>query len=96
MDSDLMENEVKQVVDSVPGNCVKVVLETDQLTENEVIKACNAACAGGCEYVKTSTGVNGKANFKVVRLLRKTAPGNVKIKAAGGIRTYNDAKEYIT
>jgi len=90
-----IENEIRQVVEAAEGNCVKVIIETDQLTNKEVVQACMACVHAGSHYVKTSTGVNGKANFDVVKLMRAALPAEMKIKAAGGIRNVVDARKYI-
>lgn len=90
-----IENEIRQVVNAAQGHCVKVIIETDQLTTEEVVQACTACVHAGSHYVKTSTGVNGKANFEVVKLMRDTLPESMKIKAAGGIRNVIDARKYI-
>lgn len=70
------------------GAIVKVILETCYLSEDEKVRACMAAVEAGAAFVKTSTGLGpGGATCDDVRLLRRTAPAYVGVKAAGGIRT---------
>jgi len=93
---DYIEDEVRRVVEAAgKDNVVKVILETDQLTDEEVQEACKACARAKSHFIKTSTGFNGRANEKVVKLMRATAPDEMKIKAAGGIRNVKDAKNYI-
>jgi deoxyribose-phosphate aldolase len=75
---------------------VKVIIETDCLTDDEKVVACKLAKEAGADFVKTSTGFFGKgARAKDVRLMRKTVGPNVGVKAAGGIRTYANALRMI-
>ncbi len=75
---------------------VKVILECGALTQEEIIRACACARRAGADYVKTSTGMHasGGATIETVRLLRDHADG-MKVKAAGGIRTLDDATAMI-
>jgi len=71
---------------------VKVIIETVYLTKDEKIIACKLVKEAGADFVKTSTGLFGKgATIEDVKLMRETVGKNMGIKAAGGIRTYNDA-----
>lgn len=75
---------------------VKVIIETDYLTENEKIVACKLVKEAGADFVKTSTGLFGKgATVEDVRLMRRTVGEGIGVKAAGGIRTYEDAVAMI-
>ncbi len=70
------------------GGKLKAILETALLSEEEKVRACRLACEAGVDFVKTSTGFQGAgASVADVRLLRRTAPAGVEIKASGGIRT---------
>lgn len=75
------------------GNLVlKVIIETALLTEKEIKKACEICAAEEVDFVKTSTGFNGKgANVKDVKLMRSLLPPNIKIKASAGIKDYKTA-----
>lgn len=75
---------------------IKVIIETDFLTDDEKVAACKLAKEAGADFVKTSTGFFGRgAKAKDVRLMRKTVGPNMGVKAAGGIRTYADAMKMI-
>lgn len=75
---------------------VKVILETRALTDEQIIAGCRCAAVGGADYVKTSTGFHpaGGATVEHVALLRKHA-GNMKVKAAGGIRDLQTARAML-
>ncbi len=78
------------------GKTIKVILETGMLTEAEITKLCEMATEVKVNFVKTSTGVNGKgATVQVVDSLRKKLPPTIKIKASGGIRDRKSAEELI-
>jgi deoxyribose-phosphate aldolase len=69
---------------------LKVIIETGILTDEEIIVACNLCADMQVDFVKTSTGYNGQgATVEAVKLMRKTLPKSIKIKASGGI----DSKE---
>ena len=90
---DLVARDIQEVVESVRGVPVKVILETCLLSDEEKIAACGLAKDSGAEFVKTSTGFHpaGGATAKDVRLLRQTVGADFGVKAAGGIRTLDDA-----
>ena len=74
------------------GRIIKVIIETGLLTSDEIIKCCELYGAAGVDFLKTSTGVNGKgATVEVVRLMRQHLPPHVRIKASGGIRDFTFA-----
>ncbi len=75
---------------------LKVIIETALLTPDEIVKACELCAAAGVDFVKTSTGFASRgASVDDVMLMRKTLPGPIKIKAAGGIKTFADAEALI-
>ncbi len=95
-DFDLVMSDIKGIVDAAEEKVVKVIIETCYLTEEEKIKACQLAKAAGAHFVKTSTGFGpGGATIEDVQLMRKIVGPNMGIKAAGGIRTYEDAIQMI-
>ncbi|MCF8247341.1 MAG: deoxyribose-phosphate aldolase [Saprospiraceae bacterium] len=76
------------------GKTIKLILETGLLTETEIVKLCEIATEVKVNFVKTSTGVNGKgASVKIIESLRKKLPPTIKIKASGGIRDRKFAEE---
>ena len=75
---------------------VKVILETALLTDDEKVRACELAVAAGAAFVKTSTGFGpGGATVEDVALLRRTVGPDVGVKAAGGIRTREQAEAMV-
>ncbi len=83
--------EIRAVVEAAAGRPVKVILETAYLTDAQKRLACRLAVRAGAAYVKTSTGfAPGGATSADVALMRRTVPRSVRVKAAGGIRTYAD------
>ncbi len=88
-------NHVMQVVKS-KGCVIKIIIESGLLTDDEIIKCCDLYGAAGIDYLKTSTGYAEKgATVEAVQLMRKHLADHVQIKASGGIRTYEFAKQLI-
>lgn len=78
------------------GAIIKVIIETCLLGEEEIVKACQSAKIAGADFVKTSTGFStGGAKAEDVALMKKTVGDELLVKAAGGIRTLDDAKAMI-
>lgn len=78
------------------GKIIKVIIETAYLDDQEITRACKLCADAGIDFVKTSTGFAPEgANKEKVRLMRQVLPSSVGIKAAGGIKTFNQAKELI-
>jgi deoxyribose-phosphate aldolase len=90
--SGVVFSEIRSVVEAADGRPVKVIIETAYLADVEKRLACRLAARAGAAYVKTSTGFAPKgATTADVALLRRILPAAVRIKAAGGIKTYIDA-----
>ena len=78
------------------GKILKVIIETCLLTEEEKIKMCEIVTQSGAEYIKTSTGFStGGATFDDIALMKKYVGKDVKIKAAGGISSLEDAAKFM-
>ena len=93
---DLLKNEIKKVVEAADGNCVKVIIETSLLNQDEKALACNIVMESGAAFVKTSTGFSSSgATLEDVRLIKKLVGDRVGIKASGGIKTKNEALKLI-
>ena len=91
-----IEEEIRQIHQACGGRILKVIIETCLLTEDEKIKMCEIVTKAGAEYIKTSTGFStGGATFADVELMRKHVGKEVKVKAAGGISSFDDAEEFI-
>ena len=87
--------EIRMVRRACSGRVLKVIVETCLLTDSEKIRMCRLAHEGGADYIKTSTGFStGGATPHDVRLLVAHAPQGLKVKASGGIRTPDQAREY--
>ena len=93
---DAVLNEIRAVRAASNGHILKVIIETCYLTEGEKIKLCEIVTEAGADFIKTSTGF-GKYGAMVedVRLLHEHVGANVKVKAAGGIKTIEDAVAMI-
>ena len=96
-DYDYVKQDIQAVVEAChPKAQVKVILETCLLTEEQIIKACELCVAAGADFVKTSTGFSTKgATVEHVALMKRAVGDKAKVKAAGGIRTYEDAMAMI-
>lgn len=91
-----IEDEIRAVHEACNGKTLKVIIETCLLTEEEKIKMCEIVTKAGAEYIKTSTGFStGGATFDDVELMRKYVGSDVKIKAAGGISSFDDADKFM-
>lgn len=85
--SNLVQTDIRAVVEAVHGTTVKVILETCLLSPEEITLACNLSKDAGAHFVKTSTGMNSRgALVEEVMLMRKTVGDKLGVKASGGIR----------
>ena len=92
-----VEDEIRQVHEACGGKILKVSIETCLLTDEEKIKMCEIVTAAGAEYIKTSTGFStAGATFDDVELMKSHIGKDVKVKAAGGIATLDDAEKFIS
>lgn len=90
-----VKRELSAVVAVAQGATVKVIIETCYLTDEEKVLAARLVKDSGAEFVKTSTGYGPKgATTEDIRLIAKEVPG-IKIKASGGIRSFEDAKKFL-
>lgn len=90
-------DEIRAIRAACIGKVLKVIIETCLLTEEEKIKMCEIVCASGADFIKTSTGfAGGGATKEDIELFRKHISGGVKIKAAGGVSSLEDADLFIT
>ena len=92
----LVQRDIEGVVKAAAGRTVKVIIETCLLTDEEKVKACEAAKAAGAHFVKTGTGFStGGATTHDIALMRKTVGPEMGVKASGGIRDYATAMAMI-
>lgn len=93
---DYVLNEIKSIRKACEGKVLKVIIETCLLNDDEKIKMCELVTESGADYIKTSTGFStAGATFDDVALFKKYVGKNVKIKAAGGISSIDDAERFI-
>ncbi|MBE6099240.1 MAG: deoxyribose-phosphate aldolase [Anaerovibrio sp.] len=88
--------EISAIKKAVGNNVLKVIIETCYLTEQEKVQLCRCVTDAKADFIKTSTGFGtGGATHEDIKLFRDNIGPAVKIKAAGGIRTIEDMKQYI-
>ncbi|HPJ21182.1 MAG TPA: deoxyribose-phosphate aldolase [Clostridia bacterium] len=90
--------DIKAVVEEAHGKdaLVKVILETCLLDNEEIVKACEICLEAGADFVKTSTGFNKEgATLEAVAVMKKTVGDKALVKAAGGVRNYQAAIDFI-
>lgn len=93
---DLILNEIKEIKAICGNKILKVIIETCLLNEDEKIKMCEIVSKSGADYIKTSTGFSTSgATVSDIKLFADNVDKGVKIKAAGGISSFDDAKEFI-
>ncbi|NLP16723.1 MAG: deoxyribose-phosphate aldolase [Clostridiales bacterium] len=89
-------DEIKQIKAVCGDRILKVIIETCLLTDEEKIRMCEVVTEAGADFIKTSTGFSkAGATFYDVELFAKHIGENVKIKAAGGIASFDDAEKFI-
>ena len=94
---DAIRDEIAAIKAACKGKLLKVIIETCLLTDGEKIAMCKAVSDSGADYIKTSTGFSkAGATFHDVELFAKHVAPHVKIKAAGGISSLEDAEKFIT
>ncbi|MBR6710270.1 MAG: deoxyribose-phosphate aldolase [Selenomonadaceae bacterium] len=93
---DIVTEEIRALKVLCGQRILKVIVETCLLTEREKIAACRCVTEGGADYIKTSTGFGtGGATLEDIALFRDHIGPNVKMKAAGGIRTREDMEAFL-
>ena len=94
---DKVLDDIKQVRAACEGKVLKVIIECCLLTEEEKIRMCAIVSQSGADFIKTSTGFSkGGATAEDVELLRRYSSESVKVKAAGGISSLEDAENFIS
>lgn len=92
-----LENEIRSIKFVCENKILKVIIETCLLTEEEKIEMCRIVTAAGADYIKTSTGFSAHgATFEDIELFAKHVGPKVKIKAAGGILSLEDANRFLS
>lgn len=92
-----VQNEIEKLKEVCDNKILKVIIETCLLNEEEKIKMCEIVTQAKTDYIKTSTGFStGGATFDDIALFAKYVGPDVKIKAAGGISSFDDAEKFIS
>ncbi|CEP08011.1 hypothetical protein [Parasitella parasitica] len=95
-----VEQELKDVItksrEENPNVCVKIIFETAYLSDDEIVKACEISLAAGAQFVKTSTGfASAGATYDHIKLMKKSVPATMEVKASGGIKTLAQVLEFL-
>ena len=91
-----VEEEIRKIHEACDGKILKVIIETCLLTDEEKIRMCELVTKAGAEFIKTSTGFStAGATFADVKLMKEHVGEGVKVKAAGGISSFDDAEEFM-
>ena len=94
--TDAILNEIKTLKGICGDRILKVIIETCLLTDEEKVTMCNLVTEAGADYIKTSTGFSkAGATFADIELFAKNIGPNVKMKAAGGISSMQDAEKFV-
>lgn len=94
--TDSILSEIKAVRKATEGKILKVIIETCLLTNEEKKTMCEIVAEAGADFIKTSTGFShGGATAEDIKLFAENCPAGLKIKAAGGIKTLDDAELFL-
>ncbi|MDN9635582.1 deoxyribose-phosphate aldolase [Clostridioides difficile] len=95
-DYDNIGKEIKEIKKAIGDKVLKVIIETCYLDEDEKVKMCEIVTMSGSDFIKTSTGMGtGGATLEDIKLMKEHVGKNVKIKAAGGVKSISDAEKFI-
>ncbi len=93
---DEVQSEILELKEAIGNNLLKVIIETCYLSDTEIEKASELVIQGGADYVKTSTGFGTRgASLNDIKIMKKVVGDKIKIKASGGIRDAETARQYI-
>lgn len=92
-----IENEIRAIKNVCGDKILKVIIETCLLIDEEKVKMCQIVDKSGADYIKTSTGFSTSgATFEDIKLFKESLNGSsLKIKAAGGVKSFEDAEKFI-
>ena len=95
-DAEYLKRELSEVREATKGYIIKVIFEIALLTKEEIVLASRLAVEAGWDFIKTSTGIGvAGATVEAVELMKLTAGTKAEVKAAGGVRSREDAIEMI-
>lgn len=91
-----IEKEIKDIKNICNSKILKAIIETAYLEKEEIIKISKIVASGGADFVKTSTGyASSGAKLEDIKIIKESIPENIKIKAAGGIKTYEQVLSFV-
>lgn len=93
-DYDYVKNEIEEIRDAIDGKVLKVIIECNLLTKQEIIKMTEICNETFVNFIKTGTGYFGSAKLEDVKVINKSKTDLLEIKAAGGIKTYEELIEF--
>ena len=92
-----VEKEIREIKQACQGRILKVIIETCLLTEEEKIRMCQVVTEAGADFIKTSTGFSaGGATREDIAPSQQYVRPQARIKAAGGIKSFADARDFIS
>lgn len=95
--NDYVLNEIKEIKSACGDKILKVIIETCLLTDDEKVTMCHLVTEAGADFIKTSTGFSkAGATFDDVKIFAENVGKNVRIKAAGGISSIEDAEQFVS
>lgn len=95
-DKNYVLDDIKAVKKAIKKKTLKVIVETALLTEEELIRVCQIVLESGAEFIKTSTGFSTRgATFQDVKIMKEMVGDKIQIKAAGGVKTFDDMQKMI-
>lgn len=95
-DYSYVEEEIRQIKETIGNKILKVIIETCYLNDEEKIKACELSLSANADFVKTSTGFGtAGATFEDVILMKKVVGDKAQVKASGGVKSYETASKYV-
>ncbi len=93
---DALLSEISEIKKACKEKILKVIIETCLLTDDEIVKMCEIVSASGADFIKTSTGFDKEgATFHAVELMSTSVANGVRVKAAGGISSLEDAEHFL-
>ncbi|MEK6934329.1 MAG: deoxyribose-phosphate aldolase [Nanoarchaeota archaeon] len=87
--------ELKKIRKVIGRKIMKVIIESPELSNYEIKKASEIVLASGADFVKTAVGLRGDAQIKHIRIMKKVVKNKIKVKASGGIKTFEQALGFI-
>ncbi len=94
-DDDLVVRDVRAVKEAIDDRTLKCIIESPDLTQAEIRRAAELVAQGGADFVKTAVGYDGPTDASHIEVMRDAVGPDVGLKASGGIRTFDEAREMV-